>query len=207
MYYNGPNGANLGGVYTSPYQITVNGVSTYLVCDDATADINGGLSWTANEVTLPEVVNNGPQKFTGDSTVTWPDLSSSTYTIQQQYDAAAYLATEILNTWQSADAITTGELSFAIWNIFDPGVDGYFDNLSTVQQSAALGYEEDALNNHSSTAPSGVIVYTPVPPGASQEFIGYSTPEVSTLALLAFNFFALLGIISLLWRLRRLRNA
>ena len=44
-----PSGKIMGGVYTSPYDIKVNGVLTALVCDDFTTDINFGYTWTANQ--------------------------------------------------------------------------------------------------------------------------------------------------------------
>src|ERR1017187_4850125 len=109
-------GYSMGGVYTSPYQIQIDGADTLvLACDDFTTDISFGYTWHANKNTLSSVTDNGPQKFTHatNPTVTYPGVTSPTdYSIQQQYDAAAWLAEQLLTVPSIlTDPTTAGEYS------------------------------------------------------------------------------------------------
>jgi len=135
------SGENLGGVYTSPYQISVDGSTTLslLACDDFTTDISMGYEWSADVYTLADVENTGPQKFTtptGPVTVYGPDTSvagtggpqafTETYTASQEYYAAAVLADAVL--YDNLSTSAAEEYSFAIWQIF--------------YKNAYLGYNE-----------------------------------------------------------------
>jgi len=205
------DGFNMGGVYTSPYQINVteNGVTTTglaLACDDFTTDITFGDTWNADMFTLSDVALGGPQKFplgppgTDSIAVTIPGGGAAYYTIQQSYDAAAWLAEQLLTIPANLDnSEIAGEYSYAIWQIFDPAaVGGYGGQALTSTEQAAVA--TDMANAFSSTAsllPNyQVYIFTPNPVTVSQEFIGvFRVPEGSTVALLAFNFLALAGII------------
>jgi hypothetical protein len=118
-------GSVMGGVYISPYVASIDGVSTYVICDDFMTDVWGDDTWKANEYSLSDVGPSGPQKFTK------PDWSP--YTIEQEYDAAALLADDLIANM--SNAALAGEYSFAIWTIFDPAaVNGYGGNPLTGSQ-------------------------------------------------------------------------
>lgn len=157
---NSPAGANMGGVYTSPYQFEVYDMSgqsgfsfPLLACDDFTTDISFHDEWLAHESTLAQVTDTPPpQKFPG-GTVTDPDpaytsLAGTVYTAEELYFAAGVLADELLELPQ-ADTTEQGYYSYAIWQIFDPkaykGLNEAYTNLdyagnnwaiSTVMESA-----------------------------------------------------------------------
>jgi hypothetical protein len=187
-------GANMGGVYTSPYVASINGVSTYVICDDFTTDVWVGDTWEANEYTLSEVGSSDPQKFTT------PDWSP--YSIQQEYDAAAVLAEDVMAN--IGNATLAGEYSYAIWTLFDPAaIDGYGGNsLTGSQQSAVNSFRTAALTQAASGGASGldVSIYTPNPLGAAQEFLVVNAPEASLPATLGFELVALVGGIFLMRR-------
>jgi hypothetical protein len=219
---------NMGGVYTSPYQIDLNGATTplALVCDDFTTDISIGYSWSASVYTLSDVTATGPQKFTQTTTptVTYPNGPTPySYTIQEDYDAAAWLAYQIFTAEVPStttpvldDQEASGEYSYAIWQIFDPtAFDGYGGNhLNSAELTAVTTDMSDAFSFASTlqTPPSwlsDIYIFTPQPKSASQEFIGVSeslvsnsesVPEGSTPALLAFDLLALAGGILLVRR-------
>ena len=222
------NSFSMGGVYTSPYQIEINGVNTLLICDDFTTDISFGYPWNANKYTLSDVTNSGPQKFiNATNTVTYPtgtgtdhDGTPKNYTIRQQYDAVAWLAEQLLTDSSiRSDPNTAGYYSYAIWQIFDSKAwQGYGgNNLTAPQQDQVTYYMWEAFQQNS--LGHVIYIYTPNPADASQEFIGIgaslnrrqqfetaTVPEGSTVAFLAFDFLALPGIILLLRR-RILRSA
>lgn len=187
-------GAVMGGVYVSPYVASINGVSSYVICDDFTTDVWINDTWEANQYSLSDVGPTGPQKFTA------PDWSP--YTIQQEYDAAALLAEDVIaNMW---NATLAGEYSYAIWTLFDPAaINGYGGNsLTSSQQSAVNSFRTAALTQAASGGASGldVSIYTPSPLGASQEYLVVSTPEASLPATLGVELFALVGVMFLMRR-------
>jgi hypothetical protein len=187
-------GYAMGGVYVSPYVASINGVSTYVICDDFTTDVSLNQTWMANQYSLSDVGSSGPQKFTT------PDWSP--YTIQQEYDAAAILAEDVMaNMW---DATLAGEYSYAIWTLFDPAaINGYGGNsLTGSQQTAVNSFRDAALVQAASGGASGldVSIYTPDPLNASQEYLVVSTPEASLPATLGVELSALVGLIFLMRR-------
>jgi hypothetical protein len=201
----------LGGVYTSPYQISVNGVTESLVCDDFETDISISDEWLADVGSLSGVGPAGPQKFTQASTpaVLIPNGTTDFYTIQQDYDAAAWLAIWLLYPAVPLAPEVAEDYSYAIWQIFDPGaVNGY--------NGQALGTEDrsnvatDMTKAFAAGAPPSsyaVTIYTPIPPPPtspyiypSQEFIGVSVPEGPALPFLPFDMLALFGGVFLVRR-------
>jgi len=234
MELTGAPSGNLGGVYTSPYQISVNGSSEeLLVCDDFETDINFGYEWTANEYTLANVTNSGPQKFPmpagGDITVYLPGQTSGTaYTAQQAYYAAAVLVDALLTGTETQGS--PEDYSYAIWQIFDPnaykGYDGNSLGSADLQSvtNAMTGALAQAAPKNGSPAPLGFTldIYTPCGgsagcgtlgqnnssgTGVSQEFLGISVPEgSSTLAILTLDLLTLFGGIFFIRR-RSLRKS
>jgi hypothetical protein len=129
----GPTGANLAGVYTSPYL----GQTSYptsaivpVICDDFADESYVPEEWTAYVTTLPQVLNSTygttdnylkfgtslasnptPGEVTGSDAVT----PSWILTQAQAYEAAALLAVDILNT----SGTVQQDYSFAMWGLFE----------------------------------------------------------------------------------------
>ena len=93
------NGDSAGGVYTSPYNISVNGTPMQLICDDFTTDISVGESWpaSANTFTYLDSSNVTALKFgnAGDEPNGTNLFSSNTV---EDYGIAAVLAAELMST-------------------------------------------------------------------------------------------------------------
>jgi hypothetical protein len=127
------SGANLAGIYTSPYDGSINGGSTLpIICDDFADETYQSETWQANVTSLGSLGQS-----TEDSTLRWGysstnpagnvsgsvTLGSSTYTwsLSQTaaYEVAALLSIEIL---QSTPPGSTAQqdLSYALWGLFDP---------------------------------------------------------------------------------------
>ena len=114
----------MGGVYTSPYQFSINGVTTYLMtCDDFLSNVYPGESWQAYQNQLSDI--NGT---TFDKYVNFDTASPATPQQQQTDYETATLLTSWLMNWGLSDPTNTtgfgnakaGELSYAIWAVFDP---------------------------------------------------------------------------------------
>jgi len=103
----------MGGVYTSPYEITVNGTLEYLVCDDFTFNIpTVPYTWNATEETI--------------NTVSGSNARYASY--PADYAVAAYLTNELLSLGAPVsgnagwDSELGGQYSYAIWDVFDTGL-------------------------------------------------------------------------------------
>ncbi len=197
MELTGVQGPAMGGVYTSPYtalvgpgsetltQLQANGVSTTIICDDFLTDVSIGQLWTANVTNMSALSGIsaplGGLKF---------DTNTTASQQQQDYMAIAYLAEELVAVNQStaAGATMAGELSFAIWAVFDPAS---LNNLTATQAAAASGYlgaARTAVLNDNPNQFSNVNIYTPNPLNASQEYIVVTpVPEPATLSLMGLG--------------------
>ncbi len=226
------NGDSAGGVYTSPYNISVNGTPMQLICDDFTTDISVGESWpaSANTFTYLDSSNVTALKFgnAGDEPNGTNLLSSNTV---EDYGIAAVLAAELMSTpGLSSDQIAG--YSFAIWDVFDNGLVGSsscgndpYGSLTSAQctdasndLTAAENVVTAALNasgndtlylnqlSVNGSPISSFTVYTPVvPPGPNaQEFLQVRMDEPSFPAVLAFDLLGVLGLVACL-RLRIIR--
>src|SRR5262249_20159124 len=120
-----PAGPSMGGVYISPYTAligapcqtvpVINGVPTYLICDDFTTDVSINTPpWQALVTNVADLQN----EVTPDADLKF-DHGSAT---QQMFDytVAAYLAVQIMQAKQQGDITKEGQLSFALWGLFDP---------------------------------------------------------------------------------------
>jgi hypothetical protein len=220
------NGINMGGVYTSPYQINVAGATapSWLVCDDFVTDISIGDQWYADVYTLPQVEADGPQKFHGTSNAA----------IQQDYYAAAWLAYQLVTDSSIRnDPTASAYYSYAIWQIFYPAaLYGYggtasnsrltSDQQDNVNSDTSLAFQQISDASVRSALDFAVSLYTPLDKGEggyifpSQEFIGVASgvktvlvdgplavPEGSTMVFLACDFLALPWIVFLIRRRTR----
>jgi len=183
------DGANNGSVYFSPYTGVIRNASNqviysgYIICDDFYTHSEVGSSWGATETNAGNL--NGTEKFVGETYL----FDGTLYDTAQMYDAAAYLANELLQPSNVTNPAAQGALSFAIWDIFD-GTTPSLGSATWSDVDGAFG----AVN--SGYVGSNVEVYTPRPLDASQEFLvvdGPNVPEPSTLALCAIGLCALTG--------------
>jgi hypothetical protein len=173
-----PDNAASGNVYVSPYRgtitLTATGTTIYsgfMICDDYTTESYLNAPWSASSSASGAL--NGTQKF--GSVV----FEGATYSAQQAYNAAAWLATQLVLPGNVSNAATQTNYSFAIWNIFDAGAAG--------TNTQALALEQTALTTYDNTVQGNVTVYTPSagnPKGQnqSQEFLVVSpasAPEIA----------------------------
>jgi hypothetical protein len=166
-----------GYVATGLYSATVDGQTTYIVCDDLTDSVTNGEKWNANAITL---ANSG----TGT-------LFGSTIQVQGYVDMA-YLANYMyLNQGTMSGSQFTG-ISLALWNITDSGLTGtliaegksVWDNTSfaktlTWSQLKALNWAMNLIlsaNPQLSQLDGTLYIYTPVGAkytGEPQEMFGW----------------------------------
>jgi hypothetical protein len=200
------NGNSAGGVYVSPYMGSIwNGTpsgsplySGAVICDDFSDESYVGDVWNATAVNASNL--NGSELFT---------TSDTAYTVQQNYDAVAWLANQLL--LDDNDPTAQANYSFAIWDIMD--------GASTDPDGGALTLIGDAFTaiQTSSNIYTNVTVFTPAPKGKagsnpSQEFLvvgGGSNggplvqaPEPASASLLGFDLLSVAGIAFLLRRYR-----
>jgi len=208
----GTNGA-YAGVYIGPYQGTINGVSTPVICDDFGDESYIPETWTA--------ITTSVSNLGADPNLKWGDN-------QTLYDEGAYLATLLANPANSANA---SAIQYALWQLMDAapaggaynnGVENWlagelgssqfatFEGSSSVAGSV-LYYiaQAEMASNYDSSNWSNVLIYsfdqctnTVSSPCTStnppQEFL-VATPEPSTILMLILG----LGAIFLVWRRQR----
>jgi len=156
-------GNNSGGVYTYPYNFSVDGSSSYasLMCFDYTDEIYFGETWTATVVPI-------------NSSSSQDDLE------------LAYLFSVASNP--STPAATVGDAQWAAWELFDPGLIAPTSN--GVNQGDVTTELTDAQNADLSAFDSGYALYIPesgwpANDGLPQSLIGVTpTPEPGSLVLL-----------------------
>lgn len=228
-----PQGAVMGGVYTSPYTINVNGSPQLLICDDFTTDISLGQQWQANETTLSSLSSssvtalkfaNSPYSAEALNSVAIFGLTGSS--VANDYAMAAVLSTELLTmpgiATPGENALQAGELSFAIWSLFDSslynslnttGQTGY-GSLTTSQVAAVDAYLTGAATLVGNATSGGVVnlnaitingqsigglkVFTPSAPlglASAQEFLQVTTPEPNGLPILFVGLLGLFGAV------------
>jgi hypothetical protein len=221
------SGANLAGIYTSPYDGSINGgASVPIICDDFADETYQSESWTTFVTPFSSVTSEGTAV---DNTLKWAGAGfDSALSQSQAYEAAAILSIDILD---SASGSPTQQLySYALWALFDPTgtsqnpgaitwlnnnggsqyvstIDGYVNtaigdvtgnSVNGQSLSSYLGnYNVTIYSYDSAILPSGCGGTCPPPP---QEFITVTTPEASTPVLLAVD---LLGFMALVGFLRK----
>jgi hypothetical protein len=142
-------GNTAGGYYVGNTGATVNGVPTPLMCDDF-----------STETSVP----SGPFQY---NVTTLANLATAKFTGLANYETAAVLLWEFENSGQQ-DA---GAYNFALWDIFDPGAGAYGDSaalLAGARSTVAAGGIPQAY--------SALLIYTAIPVGSNQEFLGEDSP-------------------------------
>ncbi len=173
MTFLGPAGNNSGGVYTYPYEFSINGSSTpvALICDAFDNDVVAGETWTATVTSLLSGSQaGGGGMFAGQT---------------QQYKAAGLIFLGILD-----GSINANLGNWAIWGLFSADA----RSNPTYLSSGALGLDiaklieaSNPLLNNSIFA--NLVLYTPVAGtqswgGTPQEYIGIKVPEPAEIALM-----------------------
>jgi hypothetical protein len=185
------NGTVADGVYVSPYVATISGpgmsYTGFVICDDFNSEAYLNTPWIATMSSAGAL--NGTQKF-GAAPGSKISFNGSTYTIQQAYNAAGWLANGLM---ANANTNLQTSYAFAIWDIFDgQSTDPNGNGLST-DPTGAVGLEAAAFAAaSSSTNPyvaSDVSVFTPSAANSNpelrdtQEFlVVHAAPEVDPTA-------------------------
>jgi hypothetical protein len=196
----------MAGVYVSPYPFATSGggvsKSILAVCDDYEDEIYVGESWQANVYTFSQIASN--------TTLFGNNLAG--------YEAVAYLASELS---QCQTSTCQGDISYAIWGVFDPaalnslgvGSSDYTaaENDIAIAESAVAGDPLSYFNNWEILTP--IAGTQPAGDGPPQEFLvdpalggPALTAEPSTRALLAFGVWGILAL-TIMFRPGKIRIA
>jgi hypothetical protein len=182
----GVSGGVQGNVYTSPYYATVgNTENVPIVCDDYSHEVYVGESWIASVSTFADLSNT---RF--GNLVNAPQL----------YDEAAYLFNEL-----SQVPSQVGNISFALWAIFDPSdvttSAGWTTGGNAIDPTSAAGWLANAqAQTYTAGEFSNFEVLTPCTPSpqgcpistssaSAQEYL-VRTREPSTVLLLGIGLLA-----------------
>ncbi len=175
------NGGNnvMGGVYVGPYNFTGNikgqSGTFQLVCDDFADEVYPGESWNVTLSSLPSLSN---VQFSGST----------------QYQEIAWLTQQMFQNLGNAQ--TVGDIQWAIWDIFDPGVSSNdpYGTLSTTDQQNVANWLNSAGTQYAGGNYSNVAFYTavlgsqPSGDGRPQEYVGLTpTPEPSAFLLVGLG--------------------
>lgn len=197
------NNNAMAGDYVNPYTATVNGVTTTVICDDFAAVTYLNETWQATTHTFADLTGTR-----------WGGVPDALHL----YNAAAYLTLQLLDP--NISKVLQGEISFAIWGMFTPtaittNLASYspaYANAATQLKNAALAATTNSIMDQF----SNFVIYTPIAGTAAncwgakctappQEFLAIAstpihTPETASLPILAFNLFAVIGVIAFLRR-------
>lgn len=183
----------MGGVYTGPYNLTVTvgsqNTPVQLVCDDAFDEVYAGEQWQA-------------------STSTFPSLSNVQFK-SGNYQEAGWLVQQLFAN--AGNATTSGEIQWALWDVFDPGISNTdpWGSLTSAEKTAISGYLTDAMNYYNGGNFSGLsnlVIYTAVPgtqsngDGLPQEFFGINTPQNMPEPMTLWSLLVALGAIALAYK-------
>jgi hypothetical protein len=151
---------NVGGYWAGFYTLTADGDTLLAMCDDFYTHVSNGDTWTANRYTYADLTGN-------------PALAK--FAPLAKYSQAGWLLSLLHGSSTSYDR---GITNAAIWKIMNPSV----DNFNTNSDVMAL-YNDATDGTHDGFDFSHVmVVWTPDPKSASQEFL-QPVPEPATVLL------------------------
>ena len=172
MAFMGPAGNNSGGVYTYPYEFSINGgAPVALICDAFDNEVVSGETWTATVTSLLNGSQTGGGGLFAGQTL--------------QYKAAGLIFEGILN-----GTIDSNQGNWAIWGLFsaDATTNAFYQSSHAADLAA---WYLDAAKSTLDSAFANLVLYTPVAGTQSwkgsvpQEYIGYvSVPEPAEIALM-----------------------
>lgn len=163
----GVSGGSANGVDTSPYFGTVNGVQNVaIVCDDYFHEVYIGETWTATVNTFATL---DQARFQG------ADAAATLL----MYEEAAFLVEQL-----AANPNSAGDISFAIWSIFSPGVP------ATANSAAWLTLAQDQTFTLDEFSGFEILTPTDSSAGSAQEYL-MNVPEPTSILLLASGLFVL----------------
>ena len=168
MNFLGPGGNNSGGVYTYPYQFSIDGgAPVSLICDTFDNEVYAGETWTANVTSLLAGAYSGGL-FAGQVL---------------NYKAAGLIFKGIIN-----GSIDANVGNWAIWGLFsDNAKNNPYYGSSGAASLASFYLWKASWSNTSDFA--GLVLYTPIRWSnlMPQEYIGYvNVPEPSEIAMILF---------------------
>jgi hypothetical protein len=133
LQFNGPQGNNLGGQYTYPYQFSINGDgNTYsLMCDSFDHHIANGEVWIANALS---VTNLNASNVTG---LQYPSAGVIGYL------EAIYLFNQAATAFNGGNSLAASEINWAIWDMM----------MKTDLSKPYLGYTQEQAVRPTSPAP------------------------------------------------------
>jgi len=210
-----------GYVSTGIYTGTINSVNTSFICDDDLNTIHAGDVWNSYAFNLSNVATYGNGQYAIPNPFGWAKGTSIWHasgagissSIQYDYDMAAYLA-DLLLTKVYTSSATINAIQWAIWDIMDnPASNGIADPggactstytaTGPTSNSCGKGWVNFAVAHEENYSNPYIVFYTPTQgitsgPDKStcnyaQEFIGLTTPEPISMALMA-TFLGLAGI-------------
>ena len=201
------DGVVADGVYVSPYVGTISQAGKtvytgYMICDDFLTESYLDTPWNATETNAGAVGSS--VKF-GSSSDPLPKTGPSAgYTQQQDYDAVAWLANQLvdlpLSNPSPAVKLEQTDIAFAIWDIFDGATTNPDGGTLTWINAAFAAVKGGYVANN-------VEVFTASPLNASQEFLvvnpSVKASEASTPVLLGIDLITFFGLFLIFARRRR----
>ncbi len=194
MGFIGAEGNQSGGVYTFPYDFTINGGGPYqLMCSSFNQHIVAGDQWTATTLNVANLDTN-----------TVLTLESPAAGVAG-YLEGSYLFLEGVSAFNASNSDPQGLYNWAVWDLLT-GQDVSGAVLSAGDEAQVQTYLAAAVAAGPGLTPaqfSDVVIYTPTDMSASgpQEFFGFDTPtdtvvpEPGTLALVGFGVLGLAGLL------------
>lgn len=172
MTFLGPGGNNSGGVYTYPYEFSINGSSTpvALICDAFDNEVVAGETWTANVTSLLSGSQAGGGGMFAGQTL--------------QYKAAGLIFEGILD-----GSIDANQGNWAIWGLFSSNAQSNLNYLLSGALGVDIKYLAMATNPNVNSQLANLVLYTPIAGtqswgGLPQEYIGVKVPEPAEIALM-----------------------
>jgi hypothetical protein len=163
------NGSNYGGVYDSPYNISINGNPALLLsCDDFATEISIGSTWLAtaeNASSVDSLVKFSAGPFYGGNS------------LQTTYSAAAWLASQLVTPAVMGNANAQTDYSLALWELFNPTLTGPITPITFTGSLNGPDGQVPSIIAQAFAAVAGgftgsnVTVYTPDPLSSAQEFL------------------------------------